>query len=763
MSHYYKLIVLCLCLLLSLACGGSEESSQMALFNASAIAHAGDNQSVEGGDLVALDGSLSSDSDGDSLTYTWTQESGANVILSSYETVNPTFVAPYVNDIVVFELTVSDGKLGSTDTVEIEIVSINSPPVANAGMNQRVNPGDLITVNGSQSSDPEGSDLTYQWTQKSGPEVTISSSTDVSPSFIAPDVGGTIVLGLMVYDGVLYSLEDSISITVLSTNRAPDADAGLDQTVNNGDLVTLDGSSSSDPDGDSLTYSWTQVSGSSVTLSSSTSMNPTFAVPSDADTLVFSLVVNDGKVNSSADSVTVSVLFVNSTPIADAGINQTVNDGDLVTLDGSGSSDSDGDTLTYSWTQVSGTSVTLSSSTSVSPTFTMPSDLEALVFSLVVNDGEIDSVADLVSIYKVGGETEATVVSVSAGYEHSLILKSDGSLWATGDNGYGQLGDGTYDDKISPVKIMSSGVSQISAGDYHSLILKSDGSLWGAGSNAWGQLGGGSFHQNTPVEIISTGVSQISAGGYYSLFVKSDGSLWGTGVNGNGQLGDGTDESKGSPVEIISSGVSQISAGHSHSLVLKTDGSLWATGSNFFGELGDGSSDDKTSHVEIMSSGVSQISAGDYHSLILKTDGSLWGTGSNWSGELGDSVFSGTESPVEIMSSGVSQIAAGLFYSLILKTNGALWGTGVNGYGQLGDGTDESKGSPVEIISSGVSQISAGDYHSLILKLDGSLLATGSNESGELGLGEIVNYNTPVEFFSTDVSQVDAGEAYNAP
>ena len=95
-------------------------------------------------------------------------------------------------------------------------------------------------------------------------------------------------------------------------------------------------------------------------------------------------------------------------------------------------------------------------------------------------------------------------------YYHSLFIKSDGSLWAMGNNNYGQLGDGTTTQRSSPVQIVSSGVVQVAAGFEHSLFIKSDGSLWAMGNNIYGRLGDGTTTQrSSPVQIVSSGVVQV--------------------------------------------------------------------------------------------------------------------------------------------------------------------------------------------------------------------------------------------------------------
>ena len=219
------------------------------------------------------------------------------------------------------------------------------------------------------------------------------------------------VIGLM----ILFSLM-VFGTGVVFAQGEPTADAGSDQTVTTGDTVQLDGSGSSDPEDDTLTYSWTLDSvpaGSSATLSDSTLVNPTIDSDMDGD-YVATLVVNDGTSDSDPDSVTITAV-ANQPPIADAGSDQTVTTGDTVQLDGSGSSDPENDTLTYSWTLDSvpaGSSATLSDSTLVNPTF--DSDMDGdYVATLVVNDGTSDSDPNSVTITAVANQLPTAVMVVT--------------------------------------------------------------------------------------------------------------------------------------------------------------------------------------------------------------------------------------------------------------------------------------------------------------------------------------------------------------
>ena len=155
----------------------------------------------------------------------------------------------------------------------------------------------------------------------------------------------------------------------------------------------------------------------------------------------------------------------------------------------------------------------------------------------------------------------------------------------------------------------------MSAGGKNTLYVKTDGTLWAMGNNSLGQLGDGTTtDRRMPIQVAS-GVASVSAGWHYTLYVKMSGTLWAVGYNGLGQLGDGTTTNRSTPVQ-IDSGVASVSAGGDHTLYVKTDGTLWAMGYNRYGQLGDGTTTDLSAPVQV-AIGVASISAGDDHSLFL--------------------------------------------------------------------------------------------------------------------------------------------------
>jgi concanavalin A-like lectin/glucanase superfamily protein/K319-like protein len=289
-------------------------------------ADAGPDQVVNEGDAVLLDGSGSGDPLDRTLTFHWAQIAGPEVALNLSDTARPLFTAPFVpvgGATLTFQLVVNNGLTDSApDEVDVHVKNVNHPPVADAGADEVVGEGTQVTLDGAMSYDEDGEPLGFAWTQTAGPTVILSDPASPSPTFTAPMVGPggeTLSFDLTVSDGIDTST-DSVDVVVENINHVPVADAGSDQTVDERTIVLLDGSASSDPDEDPLTYSWIQVGGTPVVLSDPSSPTPTFMAPDVAqggDTLIFRLQVNDGFVDSAPDEVVISVLDANDRPACD--------------------------------------------------------------------------------------------------------------------------------------------------------------------------------------------------------------------------------------------------------------------------------------------------------------------------------------------------------------------------------------------------------------------------------------------------------------
>ena len=310
---------------------------------------------------------------------------------------------------------------------------------------------------------------------------------------------------------------------------------------------------------------------------------------------------------------------------------------------------------------------------------------------------------------------------VNAGVSHTIVKKSDGTLWGWGNNTAGQLGDNTTVTKSSPVQISTVSWNNISTGFDHSLAVKGDGTLWTWGNNA-----------ATFVTTNNYSWTQIAAGASYTLAIRSDGLLYGWGQNSNGQLGLTVDTlSRSSPVQIGLGSWSSISTRYLTSVGIQSNGTLWAWGLNSSNQLLISDTFARSSPVQIGTTSWSSVSAGQDHIIAINTTGKLFGWGSNTFGQ-GGYAYSWTS-----ISAGETHVAA-------IRNDNTLWVWGGNSSGQLGTSDTLNRSNPVQLAGSW-NKVSSGSSHSSAIKSDGTLWSWGNGVNGRLGVGDTIARSSPVQ------------------
>ena len=314
---------------------------------------------------------------------------------------------------------------------------------------------------------------------------------------------------------------------------------------------------------------------------------------------------------------------------------------------------------------------------------------------------------------------------ISCGATYTAAIKTDGTLWTFGENTtYGQLGDNTVVSKSSPIQTITFATNwkSVVCGYLHTAAIKTDGTLWTWGYNGYGQLGENTITpRSSPVQTITGGFNwkQVSAGYVNTAAINTNGTLWNWGRNNYGQLGDNTIVRKSSPVQTVAFGTNwkQISAGYVNTAAIKNDGTLWTWGRNNYGQLGDNTIVDKSSPVQTVVFGTNwkQVFSGREYTAAIKTDGTLWCWGKNINGQLGDSTIVSKSSPVQTIAFGTNwkQASCGYAHIAAIKTDGTLWCWGYNAIGQLGDNTTTNRSSPVQTSAYGNNwkQVACGYYN----------------------------------------------------
>jgi len=408
------------------------------------------------------------------------------------------------------------------------------------------------------------------------------------------------------------------------------------------------------------------------------------------------------------------------------------------------------------------------------------------------NATNTDSATPVTVLTSSGGSALTGAIAIATGGSYTCALISGGTVKCWGNNGSGQLGDGTATQRNTPVTVLTSpngpaltGVTAIATGNAHTCALISGGSVQCWGSNSSGQLGNSTTTSSTtPVTVTTTsgsaltGVTAIATGNLHTCALILGGSVQCWGLNGSGQLGDGTTTNRATPVTVLTApsgpaltGVTAIAAGNFHTCTLILDGSMRCWGSNTGAQLGDTTTTNRTTPVTVLTApsgpaltGVTAIAAGNAHTCALISGGSVNSTvqcwGSNNSGQLGDGTIATHKQPAVVLASpssttelkGVTTIAAGVEHTCALISGGTMRCWGSYNSGQLGNGSMSRQKTAV---LSGLSILTSfGSNHACFVTSSNTVQCVGNNVSGQLGNSSTATSTTPVAV--TSISSVNA-------
>jgi len=360
---------------------------------------------------------------------------------------------------------------------------------------------------------------------------------------------------------------------------------------------------------------------------------------------------------------------------------------------------------------------------------------------------------------------------VSTGNEHACAVKRDNSLWCWGSsNSYGQLGIAVVGEQQNPVRVGGFGKwSYVSAGDLHTCARNVNGTLWCWGNNGSGQVGDGT-NQNSRFSPSQVGGEAdwfwVGAGGSHTCATKTNGSLWCWGYNYNHQLGyEGMDSS--TPVRLgVDEDWLMAAAGGSHTCAVKTGQTLWCWGGNWDGQVGAPEFGSDFAVPVQVGAGVLWlgVEADNAFNCAMDTARGIWCWGANYSGQLGIEPFRNIENPSPVNSAtDWTNFAAGGSFACALKSAGALFCWGSNYYGQLGAGLTVDlytyMSYPVQEYgeASDWALVSGGGQHACAVKSDDTAYCWGYGNSGQLGRGGIGDSNSPVQATGSGYDDIAAG------
>ncbi len=353
-------------------------------------------------------------------------------------------------------------------------------------------------------------------------------------------------------------------------------------------------------------------------------------------------------------------------------------------------------------------------------------------------------------------------LGISAGAHGTCAWAASGAMYCWGDNASGQLGDGTRIHRRTPSRVvLASGqaIVDVSLWQNYGCAAAADGAAWCWGNNGAGQIGDGTTSQrDAPARVVMpAGVAfhNVTTDVLHGCGVAISGALYCWGANGSGRLGDGTTLSRSVPTPVAAPAglvFTHIGAGSARTCARTDEGELYCWGANTAGMLGDGTTENRSAPTRVQTPpGLSflNVDVGAEHSCAVTTTGAVYCWGRNSFGELGDGTTTNRLTPVPVTApSGVTfvRVAAGLSVTCAITSTGAVYCWGANGFGNLGDGTTTNRATPTLVATpEGVSfvDVSVGQAHSCAVASTGAAWCWGNNTNRQLGDGTFTNRHTP--------------------
>ena len=365
-----------------------------------------------------------------------------------------------------------------------------------------------------------------------------------------------------------------------------------------------------------------------------------------------------------------------------------------------------------------------------------------------------------------------SVESVSVDGNTKTAIMGNGDLYCWGYNGEGQVGNGTTDNQLTPVKVLSDVKLVSFSGSIYPIVsaITENGDLYCWGHNKYGQVGNGTTdNQLTPVKVLSdvksvsfsdSGCSAVSA-------ITKNGDLYCWGYNGEGQVGNGTTDNQLTPVKVLSDVKSvSHSSYYSDSMnyysavsAITKNGDLYCWGYNGEGQVGNGTTDNQLTPVKVLSDVKLVSFSGSIYPIVsaITENGDLYCWGHNKYGQVGNGSIENQTTPIKVLSDVKSVSYSGYNYSAVsaITKNGDLYCWGYNGEGQVGNGSTKTQTTPVKVLSN-VRSVSYSDYNYLAVSAiteNGDLYCWGHNIYGQVGNGNTENQTTPIKVLS-DVKSV---------